>query len=185
MHGWGRVIAFEAQEGIYHALAGNIAVNNCLNATAYWAAVGSASGQLRVTVPDYLVPGSFGSLELRQREKTEFIGQPIDCSDVGMRTVEQKTIDSLGLERLDLVKIDVEGMELDVLEGAKATIRRCTPVMVIDIIKTGAAAVKTLLHESGYRTYAMGINLLAVHEVDPVQKRLRVSNGNLNLSIGR
>lgn len=185
MHGWGRVIAFEAQERIYYALAGNVAINNCLNATAYWAAVGSTSGQLRIPVPDYLVPGSFGSLELRQREKTEFIGQPIDYSEAGMQTVEQKTIDSLYLERLDLIKIDVEGMELDVLEGAKATIRRCSPVMVIEIIKTDADAVKTLLQESGYQTYAMGINLLAVHEADPVQKWLSLSNGNLKLSIER
>lgn len=183
MHGWGNVIAFEAQERIYYALAGNIAINNCLNATAFCAAVGSSSGQLRVPVPDYVVPGSFGSLELRQRDKTEFIGQPIDYSEASMQTVDQKTIDSFALERLDLVKIDVEGMELDVLEGAMATIRRCAPVMVIEIIKTDVAAVKTLLHELGYRTYAMGINLLAIHEADPVQQRVSVSNGNLNISI--
>src|SRR5262245_52177617 len=34
MTGWGSVIAIEAQERIYYALAGNIAINNCLNARA-------------------------------------------------------------------------------------------------------------------------------------------------------
>jgi hypothetical protein len=32
MTGWGVVLAFEAQERIYYALAGNIAINNCFNA---------------------------------------------------------------------------------------------------------------------------------------------------------
>ena len=31
---WGRVFAIEAQERIYYALAGNIALNNCFNASA-------------------------------------------------------------------------------------------------------------------------------------------------------
>src|SRR5260370_16749261 len=31
MTGWGSVLAIEAQERIYYALAGNIALNNCFN----------------------------------------------------------------------------------------------------------------------------------------------------------
>src|SRR5262245_5907979 len=34
MTGWGSVIAIEAQERIYYALAGHIAINNCFNAIA-------------------------------------------------------------------------------------------------------------------------------------------------------
>ena len=33
MHRWGAVHGFEAQERIYYALAGNVAINNCLNAS--------------------------------------------------------------------------------------------------------------------------------------------------------
>lgn len=61
MTGWGSVTAFEAQERVYYALAGNLALNNCFNASARHAAVGLACGTLRVPVPDYLRPGSFAA----------------------------------------------------------------------------------------------------------------------------
>src|SRR6478752_4285176 len=59
MTGWGSVIAIEAQERIYYALAGNIAINNCFNAQAIFAAVAADNGVLNVPQPDYLVPASF------------------------------------------------------------------------------------------------------------------------------
>ena len=65
MTGWGSVIAIEAQERIYYALAGNIAINNCFNAIAMHAAISSEQGIMLIPTPDYLVPSSFGSLESR------------------------------------------------------------------------------------------------------------------------
>lgn len=44
MTGWGSVVAFEPQERIYYALAGNIAINNCFNARALHTAVGGETG---------------------------------------------------------------------------------------------------------------------------------------------
>ena len=66
MYGWGEVISFEAQERIFYALAGNITLNNCFNARAIWAAVGAESGFINVPMPDYFVPSSFGSLEIKK-----------------------------------------------------------------------------------------------------------------------
>lgn len=41
---WGKVVAFEAQERIFYALAGNIAINNCFNVKAVHAALGCPAG---------------------------------------------------------------------------------------------------------------------------------------------
>lgn len=183
MHEWGCVIAFEAQEKVYYALAGNIAINNCLNATAHLAAVGAECGHIKIPVPNYFIPASFGSLELKQKEGNEFIGQSIDYSDTAMKIVSQLTIDSLSLPRVDLIKIDVEGMEIDVLEGAKDTIQRCKPIMTIEIIKTDKLAVESFLVEHGYQAYPMGINILAVHSSDPVTTNISFNNGILNIGI--
>ena len=65
MHGWGSVIAVEAQERVFYALAGNITINNCFNARAIWGAVGAENGEIIVPRPDYLRPGSYGSMEIR------------------------------------------------------------------------------------------------------------------------
>jgi len=50
MTGWGSVIAIEAQERIFYALAGNIALNNCFNARAILAAVAATVGTMRGAV---------------------------------------------------------------------------------------------------------------------------------------
>ncbi len=41
-------------------------------------------------------------------------------------------LDSLGLERVDVIKVDVEGHELAVFEGAAETLRRLGPVLVFE-----------------------------------------------------
>src|SRR5215475_753566 len=102
MSGWGQVIAIEAQERVFYALAGNIVINNCLNARAIHAAIAATTGTMRVPTPDYLKPASFGSLELRPREGVEFIGQPIDYSERGAAEIRTVSIDSLALARIDL-----------------------------------------------------------------------------------
>jgi FkbM family methyltransferase len=173
MAGWGRVIAFEAQERLFYALAGNIAVNNCFNARAIHAAVGGQTGTLRVPVPDYLSPGSFGSLEMRASARNEFIGQTIDYSDEATMEIPMTTIDALGLSRLDLLKIDVEGMEPEVLDGAAAALAASRPIILAEHIKCGWDALANRLLPLGYRLIRTSMNLIALHPDDPVSGEFR------------
>jgi FkbM family methyltransferase len=164
MTGWGSVLAVEAQERIYYALAGNIAINNCFNAIAVHAAVSSESGLLQIPNPNYFVPSSFGSLELRQRSGNEFIGQAIDYQNTV--TIRKLMLDEYGLSRVDLIKLDVEGMELEALEGARQTIERCRPIMLIEKIKTDSAQLAQWLAQRGYQVMEAGINVVAIHASD-------------------
>src|SRR5271156_66969 len=100
MTGWGSVLSIEAQERIYYALAGNIAINNCFNAIAVHGAVSSESGTLKIPSPNYFIPSSFGSLELRQHKGNEFIGQPIDYENTV--SVRKLALDEFNLPRADL-----------------------------------------------------------------------------------
>jgi FkbM family methyltransferase len=170
MTGWGSVIAIEAQERIYYALAGNIAINNCFNAIAVHGAVSSESGVMQIPTPNYLVPGSFGSLELRQSRGNEYIGQPIDYRN--LVNIRKLALDEYDLPRVDLIKIDVEGMEMEVLQGAARSIERTRPVMLIEKIKADAAQLRQWLEARGYTLLEAGINLLAVHSTDELLPEL-------------
>ena len=170
LYGKGKVIAFEAQERVYYALAGNIAINNCFNASAIHGALGSSDGFLDIPVPNYLQPASFGSLELRQTAKSEFIGQAIDPAN--NQKVRMLSIDSLQLERIDFMKIDVEGMELEVLAGANNSIAQHKPAMLIESIKTDKPALLKFLEDRDYKTFPVGINILAVHNQDPTLQQI-------------
>lgn len=172
MHGWGTVIAVEAQERIFYALAGNVAINNCFNATLHHAALGAEEGSLSMPRPDYLKPGSFGSLELRHSGKNENIGQPIDYSVAGGQQVKMITVDGLHLDRLDFLKLDIEGMELEGLAGAAKSIQVHKPLMLIETIKTDVVELKRVLESFGYNYHPLGINLVAVHASDPCAARI-------------
>lgn len=50
----------------------------------------------------------------------------------GNTEIEVRTLDSFGLEDVDLIKIDVEGWEHNVVKGGVETIRRCKPVMIVE-----------------------------------------------------
>jgi len=180
MYGWGHVYAFEAQEKIYYALAGNIIINNCLNVTARCAAVGNSSGVIDIPEPNYLMPASFGSFELKQSENTEFIGQPVDYSHPTQQ-VPCITLDSLSLERMDLIKIDVEGMEIEVLEGAAHSIERHRPALFIEVIKSDQERLNGFLAERGYRLFPAGMNVVALHEADASLEHVKLQDGRVML----
>lgn len=173
MTGWGSVLAIEAQERIYYALAGNIAINNCFNASALNAAIADKPGVQMIPQLDYLAPASFGSLELRKSDKTEFIGQSVDYSAGNLRPVRGISIDSLNLPRIDFIKIDIEGMEMEALAGATRSIADNKPVLLIETIKTNATTLGAWLAARDYKVFPVGINVLAVHASDPILSHVK------------
>ena len=165
MTGWGTVFAIEAQERIYYALAGNIAINNCFNAMAIHAAVSSESGVMTIPNPNYLVPSSFGSLELRQGANNEFIGQAINYKE-NTAVVRKVALDEFNLPRVDFIKLDVEGMELEALHGAEKTIKGSRPILLVEKIKSNSEELQRWFSDRGYILREIGINILAIHSDD-------------------
>lgn len=185
MHGWGQVLSFEAQEVMYYALAGNVALNNCFNARVKLAALGEQCGQLPVPQPDYLVPASFGSLELRQSASNEFIGQPISYDAAACNTVPMVSLDSLDLARVDLIKLDIEGMEMEALRGAQSVLGEHRPILLIEIIKSDRPGIAHFLTQRNYRIFSAGMNIIAVHASDPTLQQITVNDNNVSLNTGQ
>jgi FkbM family methyltransferase len=174
MHGWGEVIAVEAQERIFYALAGNISINNCFNAKAIWGAIGSTAGTIHVPSPDYFEPASFGSLEIRKKDSTEFIGQDISYEVAASIETRMLAIDDLQLPRIDLIKMDIEGMEMEALQGARQSLARCRPQLIVERLKSNEQELTRLLEGIGYKCFPLGINILAIHNTDPSVDAIKI-----------
>jgi FkbM family methyltransferase len=80
------------------------------------------------------------------------------ASIIGEELVPVRCIDSLardGLSIADVMKIDVEGAEVEVLEGARETLRSTRPILFIDLHGTNDR-VAQLLRELDYDARVVG-----------------------------
>jgi FkbM family methyltransferase len=115
----GRVLAFEPQRVLHQYLCANIVMNGLLNVWAKQAAVGATHGMIGVPPLNYAEPNNFGGVAL------------VD-PDRAAEVVEVVTIDDFKKIAPHLIKIDCEGMEIDVLRGAAETIKVTRPVLYVE-----------------------------------------------------
>ncbi len=118
----GRVIACEPNPDSFHEL---VQCTWALPVDARQTGVGSSTGQLTLHVPRSSNAGIDAGLGT-------FTGA-FDDSDLAVH-VPVTTIDDLAtsIDRVDVIKIDVEGWELEVLQGATETIERFRPTLVVE-----------------------------------------------------
>jgi FkbM family methyltransferase len=88
-------------------------------------ALSDHSGRAELLIPKSDKGYSNQGASLSQLKATE--------SDVGRVSVETLRLDDLDISNVGFMKIDVEGFESRVLEGARDTLRRDRPNMVIEI----------------------------------------------------
>lgn len=125
------VIAFEP-----NARVRNYLERNAPEATIMAVAVGNRPGYVEMGEP--FVPDNLGSTKARLMPR------------LGTSGVPMITIDSLGLSNVGLIKIDVEGMELRVLQGAEKTIRECHPLIYVESSAKTYSQVRRMLGLIGY-----------------------------------
>lgn len=95
---------------------------NLSNVTIHSVAVSATAAELELKIPI-----------IRGRPRPALASLEDRDGPVASRHVAVVTIDSLGLEHVDLIKVDVEGHELSVIEGARDTLSRCKPIILIEI----------------------------------------------------
>ena len=122
----GQVIAFEPQPCIFELLKANTLVNGLSNLRCICAGCGAQTASIGLPDTDYGTNGDFGSMALGPLLKAP------DQSSSNVRIPVMAIDDVFTLKALRLIKIDVEGMEIDVLRGAEQTIRRLRPILYIE-----------------------------------------------------
>ena len=127
----GRVIAFEPHPTNYGRLVENVRLNDFSNVTTRNIGVWRARGVLELIAPSGGLPGRASASE---NIKSQFESQGVDVEvfAVPANSLDQELGDS-SLPEPDFVKIDVEGLELDVLQGMQGIIARRKPRLFVEI----------------------------------------------------
>jgi FkbM family methyltransferase len=118
----GQVFAFEPLPGNYALLQKNIGLNNLRHVHTLNEAVFSRAGEITIAVPDEQPNPGSGSVYLNggaQNFRVHATSVDAFCEQSGIRP--------------DILKMDVEGAEYEVLMGAKETIARFRPKMMIEL----------------------------------------------------
>jgi FkbM family methyltransferase len=114
----GSVISFEPRKAFARILKENSRRTRYQNIDIRVCALGAAPEILKVPLVDLSDEMNFGSFSLRHPQN----GPAKEVASI-------TTLDSLDLARLNLIKADVEGMEIDILRGAERTVQRFRPIV--------------------------------------------------------
>ena len=115
----GKVIAFEPQMVLFQTLCANVTLNGYSNVLTFNAAVGAPAGVLELPKIDYEKPGLFGAHGIG----SDGGGGKLSCVRLD---------DFIQPSHCKLIKIDVEGMESDVLKGAAGLIEKFRPTLYVE-----------------------------------------------------
>jgi len=123
----GRCFAFEPHPRVWKRLQATVSVNSLGQLEAHNLALGDSDGQVDFAVGHYEMTGSL-----------LIGGEAVSPLTVDSRIIVDSRrldtfVDGQSVARVDLVKIDVEGAEESVLLGARATLRRFRPKLLIEL----------------------------------------------------
>lgn len=138
-----RVLAFEPNPQVFAVLESNVARNHLADRVELSRRALSNEGgivQFELPVHPFAAHGQLtavGSLD---------DASSVDCEAACLDDV-------VGSHRVDLVKIDVEGAEALVLEGARRTLTRWHPLLIIEVLDGSNEGVEAMLRDLDYTFY--------------------------------
>jgi hypothetical protein len=119
-----------------------MAINSRTNVYCFEQAASNATEVITLPDLDYSRPGNFGGVAIDRFAS----GRPVNVV-----VLDEELED---ISRLDLLKVDVEGMEYQVISGAKSLISKHNPVLYVenDRVEKSRALIE-LIRSMEYRLY--------------------------------
>jgi FkbM family methyltransferase len=159
--------AFEPQRIIYYQLCANTIINSLGNVYTYEAGLSNQEADIELEVPDYTAETNIGAFSVdKEVRENEY-----ECkTSGGKEKIILMTLDSIGFENIRLIKIDVEGHELEVIKGGIETIKANNyPPIIFEAwtwkpwYQEKRKALFDYLEGHGYEIQQLGENNLARH----------------------
>lgn len=149
----GKIHAFEPFIDSHELLLENLALNKCKNVTAYLNAVTDKSGMEKL----YLDEGNKGNNSLYPQK---------DCDCITVETI--RVDDIFRGNKIDFVKIDTQGLEMEVLNGMRHVIKSNKLKMIIEYYPYGLRRMGhkeidffKMLNDLGFDVYKIRVDSLA------------------------
>jgi FkbM family methyltransferase len=145
----GRVLSVEPYPATFLMLRENLRLSGVKNVLAVNVAAWSRATDLTLFLGDY---SDLHSAKMKSRKSI---------------TVKAKTVDGLieRFGRVDWLKIDVEGAEVEVLEGAERTIRNYRPRIIIEVFPYNRGRIKNLAKRHDYGIVEIGEDYWLMHSL--------------------
>ncbi len=151
----GKVYSFEPHPTIFKSFKKAIALNN-LEAiiTANNVAVGKEEGSVSISLASTTSNTKKGEVTDVQLKETTTV--PMICLDHYFKE----------MDRLDLIKIDVDGIELQILQGASSILDKLRPIVVVEM--NGDKAICNYLQQKRYTLLDMNLKAFDLKETLPL-----------------
>lgn len=140
-----RVVVVEPNPRAILLLRRNIELNNLgriVDTSLLGIGLGKTNGFARYIQDQRWADGNLGAATLKAVATSE-----VDSSSIQIRSLDE----ILSGETPDLIKIDVEGMEMDVIEGACKLISQHRPVLYVEVSPRFREAFRNRMNDWGYR----------------------------------
>jgi FkbM family methyltransferase len=150
----GKVLAFEPLPSISQRLKKNIVLNNLVNVDVFELGLAEEDRELPIYEIEDIHEGLATLYPEEQQKKQAFL--------IKLVTLDE-TCETKGINRIDFIKLDIEGGELNALRGATSILKRDRPALMIEINERTynnagytISEVKSLLDDLKYRPYQIG-----------------------------
>jgi len=151
----GHVLSFEPSEREYARLQSNLSLNQLTNVRAYQIALADRNGEEELAVAGFEHEG--------QNTLGAFVHQGVSL--LRKEHVTMRQLDTLTGEekfpKIDVIKLDVEGAEVRVIQGAQKVLREHRPVVLFEALESALqaqgsnlASLMELLSSCGYQLFA-------------------------------
>jgi FkbM family methyltransferase len=142
------VHAWEPQRQLFYELCGNIAINHLTNIYPHHEVVGRVAGE-EILIPDLDLRTARNPGALRLRNLSQHPASHMPKTKI-------VTIDDYGFKNVRMMKIDVEGMEEEVIIGASKTIALSKPTIHLEAWaseKVQKDRLLAILRSFGYKKF--------------------------------